>query len=78
MFRMASVSLYVGSENRVSRVQRVSSVGVTDVSSLTGILIGAEVVLLLAASVGLFVPGQIVLAFLFLLVLFHRWCKKAS
>ena len=78
MFRMASVSLYVGSENRVSRVQRVSSVGVTDVSSLTGISIGAEVVLLLAASVGLFVPGQIVLAFLFLLVLFHRWCKKAS
>ena len=78
MFRMASVSSYVGSEDRVSRVQRVSSVGVTDVSSLTGISMGAEVVLLLAASVGLFVPERIVLAFLCLLVLFHRWCKKAS
>ena len=60
----------------MSRVQRVSSVGVMDVSSLTGISMGAEVVLLLAASVGLFVPGRIVLTFL--LALFHRWCKKAS
>ena len=62
----------------MSSVERVSSVGVMDGSSLTGISMGAEVVLLLAASVGLFVLGRIVLAFLFLLALFHQCCKKAS
>ena len=56
----------------------MSSVGVMDVSSLTGISMGVEVVLLLAASVGLFDPGRVVLVFLFVLVLIHRWCKKAS
>ena len=63
----------------MSRVQRVSSVGVTDGSSLTGISVRVcATVLLLASSVCLFLPGRIVLVFLFLLELFHRWCKKAS
>ena len=57
----------------MSRVQRISSVGVINGSSLTGILVTVcATVLLLAASVGLFVPGRVVLAFLFVLVLFHR------
>ena len=34
---MASLLLKIGSEDRLSRLQRVSSVGVTDDSSLTGI-----------------------------------------
>ena len=34
-------------------------------------------VLLLAASVGLFVLGRVVLAFLFVLVLFHRRYRRA-
>ena len=36
ILRMVSVSVLVGCEERVSRVERVSSVGVTDVSSLVG------------------------------------------
>ena len=53
----------------MSRVQRVSSVGVMDGSSLTGISVTAvcTTVLLLAASVGLFVPGRV----------FHRRYRKA-
>ena len=42
MLRMALVSLLDGSEDRVSRVQRVLSVEVMDGSSLTGISMGAE------------------------------------
>ena len=71
MFRMASVS-YVESEDWVSMVQKIVSVGVMDGSSLTGISVSVcATVLLLAASVGLFVPGRLVLVFLFLLALFH-------
>ena len=63
----------------MSRVPGVSSVGVIlDGSSLTGILVTVcATVLLLAAGVGLFVPGRVVLAFLFLLVLFNRRYRKA-
>ena len=77
---MESLAILIeGSEERVSMVQRVSSVGVMDGSSLTGVSVSVcATVLLLAASVGLFVPGRIVLVFLFLLALSHRWCKKAS
>ena len=57
----------------MSRVPGVSSVGVIlDGSSLTGILVTVcATVLLLAASVGLFVPGRVVL------VLFHQQYRKA-
>ena len=41
MLRMASVAILVGCEEQVSRAQRVLSVGVKDISSLTGILVGA-------------------------------------
>ena len=76
MFKMASVS-YVESD-RVSMVQRVASVGVMDGSSLTGIsVIVCATLLLLAASGGLFVPGRVVLAFLFVVVLFHRRYRRA-
>ena len=79
MLRIASVSVFVGSEDWVSTVQRILSVGVMDGLSLAGVLVSVcATVLLLAASVGLFVPGRIVLVFLFLLALSHRWCKKAS
>ena len=62
----------------MSKVRRVLSIGVTDRSSLTGISVSVRAtVLLLAASVGLFVPGRIVLVLLYLLALFHQWCKKA-
>ena len=44
MFRMASVSILVGWEERVSSVERVLSVGVMDGSSLTGILAAAVAV----------------------------------
>ena len=70
---MESLAILIeGSEERVSMVQRVSSVGVMDGSSLTGVSVSlcATVLLMLAASVGLFVPGRIVLVLL-LLVLFH-------
>ena len=55
MFRMASVSLSDRSEDWVSRVQRVSSVGVADESSLTCISMGAEAVFQ-GAVLGLIVP----------------------
>ena len=71
MFRMASVSLSDGSKDQVSRVQRVSSVGVTDESSLTCISMGAEAVFQ-GAVVGLFVP------LLILFLLFQWWYRKAS
>ena len=72
MFRMASLSLEVGFEEKVSRVQRVSSVGVTDESSLAGVAVGVfATVLLLTAGLGLFGQGRIVVTFLFVLVLFH-------
>ena len=72
MFRMASLSLEVGFEEKVSRVQRVSSVGVTDESSLAGVAVGVfATVLLLTAGLGLFGQGRIVVTILFVLVLFH-------
>ena len=79
MFRMASLSIVVEFKEHVSRVQRVSSVGVTDGSSLNGMAVGVcAIVLLLTAGLGLFVQGRIVLVFLFVLVLFHQWYRKAS
>ena len=73
MLRIASVSVFVGSEDWVSTVQRILSVGVMDGLSLAGVLVSVcATVLLLVASVGFFVPGQIVLVFLFLLALSHR------
>ena len=60
----------------VSRIHRHSVLGVcvVDKTSLTGILVSAcTTVLLLAAAVGLFVPGWVVLIFLFLSLLFQRW-----
>ena len=52
----------------MSRVQRVSSVGVMDVSSLTGISMGAVLLVVAAAvaGVGLVVLGLVVVVFLFL------------
>ena len=41
MLRMASLSILVECKEQVSRVQRVSIVGLTDGSSLTSILMGA-------------------------------------
>ena len=77
---MVSLATLVECERRVSRVssvQRVSSVGVTDESSLTSVSVRVcAIVSLLASSVCLFLPGRIVLVFL--LVLFHRWYRKAS
>ena len=69
ILRMGSLAILIeGNEERVSRVERVSSVGETDGSSLTGVSVSVcATVLLLAASVGLFAPGRIVLVFLFLL-----------
>ena len=63
----------------MSSVERVSSVGVMDGSSLTGISMGAEAVFLPLVAVGidLVVPGRIVLV-VFVLALFHRWYRKAS
>ena len=80
MFRMASVSIFVECEERVSMVEGASSVSVMDGLSLMVLSVSAcATVLLLTASVGLFVQGWIVLlVFLFLFSLFHRWCKKAS
>ena len=73
MLRIASVSVFVGSEDWVSTVQRILSVGVMDGLSLAGVLVSVcATVLLLVASVGFFVPGRIVLVFLFLLALSHR------
>ena len=65
MLRIVSVSVLVGSEDRVSTVQRILSVEVMDGLSLTGVSVSVcATVLLLAASFGFFVPGQIVL---------HNW-----
>ena len=55
MFRMVSVAILFGCKDRVSIVERV--LGVTDGLPLLGILVSVcATVLLLAASVGLFVP----------------------
>ena len=69
---MASVSIGVEYDEQVSRVHRVSRVGVTDGSSLTGMSVVA------AAGLGLFVQGRIVLVFLFVVAVFHRWYINAS
>ena len=46
MFRMASLSIVVEFEEQVSKVQRVSGVGVTDGSSLTGMAVGGCAIVL--------------------------------
>ena len=67
MLRMALLLILVGCEDRVSRVERVSSVGVMDGSSLTGMLMGAcAAVLLLMAGLGLFVQGRMIVQVLFM------------
>ena len=69
ILRMASVSTLVGWEVRVSSVERVSSVGVTDVSSL--------VLAVLHVGILLFVV-RVFLVVLRTVGLFHQRYKKLS
>ena len=80
MLRMASVLFLVECEEQVSMIERVSSVGVTDGSSLTDILVSAcaIVLLLAAADIGLFVLIVLIVLVVFVWALFHRWYRKAS